>query len=538
METNLVLSKQRLFTDQLKILYKNLSFSLPANLVCSGVVTTALYLLNERFILTWFLAVILITVMRAGSYLLYYLSPQHETLNYYMFLIGVFLSALMWGILCSYLMPYVILEQIIIVVVIAGITSGGLQSLHADLTASIIFVCTIVIPLCVWLFLQSGVGYFAIGFTMVTYLLFMIFSSLRGYKVLQQSLSLSYENVELIEKLSNTNKKLTISYNKLEHNHQKMEIITKMNELLQSCKNLNEAYDIILFTAKNLFEGFDGALTILNELTQCLEIKKQWGEEIILPSFAIDDCWALRQGHNYIVSDIKNNFTCFHFKKLPNAYICLPINTYKSLLGLVILHSNSMDIVELSPFLSSFTENIQLSLSNIHLKESLYEQSIRDPLTGLFNRRQLDKILIKELDVAKRNNNTLCVAMLDIDFFKKYNDQNGHEAGDEVLKTIANILKQNLRVNDYPCRFGGEELLMILVNSTLSNAKQRLEKISDNIRNSKVYFNNHLLPPITVSIGIAEAPRQGDQPMEIIQVADEALYQAKKLGRNCVVEKK
>lgn len=179
-----------------------------------------------------------------------------------------------------------------------------------------------------------------------------------------------------------------------------------------------------------------------------------------------------------------------------------------------------------------FNDTVKLALSNIMLRASLQQQSIHDPLTLLYNRRYLDEALPRELSRIIRTNQPLCVCMIDIDHFKIFNDTHGHEAGDEVLKHIGKILNENFRGSDIACRFGGEEFIVILVNSELSAVVSRMQSLREKIKSENILFENKVLPPITISIGIAEAPTYGDTSEKIISAADHALYQAKHNGRD------
>ena len=169
------------------------------------------------------------------------------------------------------------------------------------------------------------------------------------------------------------------------------------------------------------------------------------------------------------------------------------------------------------------------------LQEALREQAIRDPLTGLFNRRYLDETLPRELGRCQRSGELLVVAMLDLDHFKRFNDTYGHEAGDAVLRTVGDLLGKTLRAGDLPCRYGGEELTLILHGSTLEDAQLRLDSLRRAIRQTRMFYRGGELPAITVSIGVAAAEAAETDATALLNRADAALYQAKTQGRNRVV---
>ena len=169
------------------------------------------------------------------------------------------------------------------------------------------------------------------------------------------------------------------------------------------------------------------------------------------------------------------------------------------------------------------------------LQAALQEQAIRDPLTGLFNRRYLDETLPRELSRCLRNGEPLVVAMLDLDHFKRFNDAYGHEAGDIVLRAVGDLLGKTLRASDLACRYGGEELTLILHGSTLEDAKLRLDSLRRAVRQTRIVYRGSELPAITVSIGMTAVEATETDAMALLNRADAALYQAKAQGRNRVV---
>jgi diguanylate cyclase (GGDEF)-like protein len=171
-------------------------------------------------------------------------------------------------------------------------------------------------------------------------------------------------------------------------------------------------------------------------------------------------------------------------------------------------------------------------LSNIKLREELREQAIRDPLTGLYNRRYLEESLAHELYRSQRQKVQLCVAMIDLDEFKQINDSFGHGAGDFVLHHIGRILRENLRNTDILSRYGGDEFFLVLPDSSLDDTRQRLDQIRILIKEQAIRYGEKLIGPMTVSTGIAEAKEHSFVAREIIRAADEALYTAKQAGND------
>ena len=167
-------------------------------------------------------------------------------------------------------------------------------------------------------------------------------------------------------------------------------------------------------------------------------------------------------------------------------------------------------------------------------QKKLHEQTIRDPLTGLFNRRYLDESLERELSRAKRDGLPLSLLMVDIDCFKKLNDSYGHQAGDEVLKRLGDLLSRGARGGDLPCRYGGEEFLLVLPTMSLESAVERADQWRVAFAGERVEFADQALSA-TLSVGVASFPDHGATRDELIRAADQALYAAKNAGRNQVV---
>jgi diguanylate cyclase (GGDEF)-like protein len=171
----------------------------------------------------------------------------------------------------------------------------------------------------------------------------------------------------------------------------------------------------------------------------------------------------------------------------------------------------------------------------LKLRETLRFQSIRDPLTGLYNRRYLEEFLQKEIYRSQRSGKPFAVVMIDVDHFKRFNDTFGHEAGDMVLQELGKFLRHNVRGSDVACRYGGEELTLILPESSLENSETFAEKIREGVKHLNVKSRHQSLDGITISIGVAVFPQDGLTYEQLLESADGALYRAKKAGRDRVI---
>ena len=180
-------------------------------------------------------------------------------------------------------------------------------------------------------------------------------------------------------------------------------------------------------------------------------------------------------------------------------------------------------------------DSIALALANLKLRVSLHDQSIRDPLTDLFNRRYLEETLEREIHRAARLQRSVAVIMLDIDHFKRFNDTFSHEAGDTLLRELGIFLKQQIRGGDFACRYGGEEFILILPEISMEDLRQSAERLRKKVKELHIQYAGGALEAITLSLGLALFPVHGATGRAVVHAADEALYEAKHQGRDRVV---
>ena len=202
--------------------------------------------------------------------------------------------------------------------------------------------------------------------------------------------------------------------------------------------------------------------------------------------------------------------------------------------GRVWVEINSTPVRDASNRIAGYIGVARDATQRREANKKLHEQIIRDPLTGLFNRRYLDESLERELSRAKRDGLPLSLLMVDIDYFKKLNDTYGHQAGDEVLKRLGELVGKGARSGDLPCRYGGEEFLLVLPTMSLESAVERADQWRMAFANERIAFADTFLSA-TLSVGVASFPGHGTSSDELIRAADQALYAAKHSGRNKVV---
>jgi len=206
------------------------------------------------------------------------------------------------------------------------------------------------------------------------------------------------------------------------------------------------------------------------------------------------------------------------------------------ILGVLHVQSQSQENLDEAKHRLAYTvvEQVAMALSNLKLREALREQSIRDPLTGLYNRRYMEEALKQQMSRVTRHLHPLGIIMIDIDYFKPFNDTYGHAAGDMLLRELGQFLQRRIRAEDIACRYGGEEFMLIMPDASLEAAELRAEDLRQEVRQLRVGGNGLLHGEITLSLGIAIYPQHGRTIDNVLQAADYALYRAKQAGRDQV----
>jgi diguanylate cyclase (GGDEF)-like protein len=354
------------------------------------------------------------------------------------------------------------------------------------------------------------------------------------------------ERREIEAALRGSNEMLTLSIDRLEQHNTKMILLNEMGDLLQSCSTLEEAYNIIGQLGRRLFPEESGAIYMINNSQNLVEEAVSWGAyPPQQDTFALDECWALRRGRMHELNESGLELLCPHLRSRPPLIaLCIPMMAQGETIGILHIQSglttsDPFDLVAFSKtekqLALATADTIALALANLKLRTSLLHQSIRDPLTGLFNRRYLEETLEREIHRSIHLQRSLAVIMLDIDYFKRFNDTFGHEAGDTLLRELGNFLINQIRGGDFACRYGGEEFTLIFPEMSVTNMLQRAEKLREGIKDLHVKYRGEELETITVSLGIALFPEHGTTGKALLQAADTALYQAKHMGRDRAV---
>jgi len=344
--------------------------------------------------------------------------------------------------------------------------------------------------------------------------------------------------------LQQANEMLTEWVRELEVRNKETLLLTEMGDRLQSCLTTEEACGVITKSALSLFPNDSGALFVTNPSKNLVEAMAVWGGYAAQePVFSPESCWGLRSGRLHRVDDPAKSQICGHVRPgMRNGYLCVPMVAQGEAVGILHLEMGP-PAADGRPVMTdaksrlalSVADHLGLALASLRLRETLHIQSIRDPLTGLYNRRYMEESLERELRRADRKQRPLAALMLDLDHFKRYNDTLGHAAGDAMLRAIGNFLQSRMRKDDIVCRYGGEEFTIIMPESSLEIAMQRAERLREDSKRLEISLNGQFLGSVTFSVGIACFPDHGNTSEQLLHAADLALYRAKAAGRDCVM---
>lgn len=334
------------------------------------------------------------------------------------------------------------------------------------------------------------------------------------------------------------NSELAEKVKTLELWHEKRIKLAKMNEFLQACVTIEEAETALTDLLQPLFPNTHGAVYLMSNSKNMLNAIAAWGIPNSESSFEPHECWALRRGNKHYAHPFTPGLYCTHTNSLTHTTptLCLPMIAKGKTLGMLYLRFTRTESINdlMQELAETVAQNIAMSVANIKLQEELRYQSLRDPLTGLYNRRYLQESLAKEIDRARRKQQFIGIIMVDIDYFKRFNDVYGHSAGDLVLKEVGCYLLSKIRHYDVACRYGGEELVIIMPDASIGDTVVRAEEIRAGVKQLKLEYQNQKLESISVSIGVSCFPDDGIDVAGLIRNADNALYRAKEQGRDRV----
>jgi len=314
------------------------------------------------------------------------------------------------------------------------------------------------------------------------------------------------------------------------------DLILQMMHRLQACYAQNELAEVVALFVPQIFPGIAGCLYTMNESRTALAEVSRWLDPAhTQPSFPAAACWGLRRGRPHVSHVADNDIPCQHLDDSGVPGLCVPLTALGEAIGLLYFEDRSKDATAADAprlYLELIAENIGLAIANLRLRDKLMSLAVRDALTGLFNRRSLDEAL-NNLHRDKSARTVVCI-MIDIDHFKRFNDEFGHDAGDEVLRHVAQIVSDTVGAAGTAYRFGGEELTVIATDIADEEGFGLAEKLRTSVFTTPFSYRGRIVGPLSISVGIASSPVSGPTTT-LINRADGALLQAKLSGRNRTV---
>ncbi|HNP72145.1 MAG TPA: diguanylate cyclase [Kouleothrix sp.] len=328
----------------------------------------------------------------------------------------------------------------------------------------------------------------------------------RAYEQLEAEMQARTEALHETEaRIRAMNQQLSQNVSELQQHAYELAVLSDLNDSIQACVSTTDAYTVIIATLERLFPEGSGALEIAADDQSTLEVVGSWGQ----PAGPASATRALR----------------------------VPLIARGTAFGVLSLDGGPEQASDARQHLVfTIARQIELSLANLRLQEKLRHQSIRDPLTGLFNRRYMEESFEREVSRASRSGYPIGVLMLDIDHFKHFNDTFGHDAGDMLLREVGAALQAGVRAGDIVCRYGGEEFTIIMPATTREKLLERAEQLREIVKQMQIVYLGEPLGAITISAGAALLPAHGPNPRAVLGNADAALYRAKHNGRDQVIE--
>jgi diguanylate cyclase (GGDEF)-like protein len=314
---------------------------------------------------------------------------------------------------------------------------------------------------------------------------------------------------------------------------EELALVSTGSRMIQAARDEEQVNQIVAQVMRELLPGSSGFFAIVSPSRDLLEICCRWGELDVPAAFLPADCVALQISRPVHRSQSRPRIDCPHVHRDEGDYVCIPVQGAGGHIG--VLHAAVADAIapQKSDQISLFAAKVGLGIANLRMREALRSQTVRDPLTGLFNRRYFDETLHREFASAARQLLPLSVLLMDVDHFKRLNDERGHTAGDDALRAFGRILRSTFRDSDVVCRYGGEEFAIILPGADLRQACTRAESLRRLVAESDLTTDGRSVVNFTISVGVATADEFRD-PHALIRAADAALYQAKRSGRNAV----
>jgi diguanylate cyclase (GGDEF)-like protein len=319
-------------------------------------------------------------------------------------------------------------------------------------------------------------------------------------------------------------------------------LLGELNEWLQSSRSLDELFEMVARFMTHILPDAEGSVYVYSNSRDVLDGSSSWNGGNHKAHIQPESCWGLRRGRTYEFGATEVDFVCEHAEPHDGRpYFCFPILAHGETVGLMHLRAKQEDsecFRENKKLAQMCAEQISMAIANVRMRDQLHDQSVRDPLTGLFNRRHMTDTLRKCLKRCQGQGAQLSLIAVDVDHFKKFNDNHGHDAGDMVLRAVGSVLDQACDRDEIACRIGGEEFTLLLPDLAPEEVLARAERLRQAVEAITVRYGEKSLPRVTISLGVAHYPAHGTMPQDLMRAADEALYDAKAGGRNqvCVAD--
>lgn len=320
-------------------------------------------------------------------------------------------------------------------------------------------------------------------------------------------------------------------------------VFARLSERLTFAIEEADLVDAAVGALSLLIPSDEGDLLLMNPSQDRLIVGASWGNDTRVRGSALQlesptRCPALRRGAAYLSEDLADalSLRCPAHPVERGSVLCVPMLALGQSVGVLhLVRAGSTFTADDQWLAGRLAEQVALALANGRLLRTMEGLAMADPLTGLYNMRFFDPLLEQELAASAREGWPISLVMLDIDKFKPFNDTYGHPAGDEALRTFANLLRATVRESDTVARYGGEEFVILLRGADLDAATSIAETIRKEVEGLIVVLGPGRFARMTASFGVASTVTHGHDRASLVSVVDQALYRAKELGRNRVV---
>jgi diguanylate cyclase (GGDEF)-like protein len=345
------------------------------------------------------------------------------------------------------------------------------------------------------------------------------------------------ESIEAQRSFTDLNRQLEEKTLKLEAKKRELIYLSDMADMLYCCESEDEMYQVVALTCSNLFPNMSGCIYIIANSKNYVQMNSFWGDKRNSKEiFSLSDCWALRRGKFNLLSPCNSGLVCSHLiQPVSGAHLCVPLFGQGEVVGILHIYALEEISLEDQQITEIIARTLGFALNNLSIKKRLTHDNLRDGMTQLFNQSYMETIMEQRLAEAERSGQPLSVIFLDIDNFKSYNSRYGHLTANIVIQGLANLLLKSIRSFDIPCRWGGEEFVIVMPNITLEALRKRVEELRVDVEQMQLKDGDHILQGITASFGIAIS-EPGITVKDFLNRANQAMLEAKRIGKNRVME--